>query len=260
MFCKKCGKEIKNNTTFCSECGAKVEQHEVVQINQINATDVQSAMTSSSDTGVAVKKKSNKKILIIIGAIILFIIIIVATFGDDSESSSTGGTSIILENDNCQLGATYDFTPESFIKKYNNIVGVDNDGAVPNISEWASGDLLGDGDISYMYAFSKDIVYTINTYQNTKVSSVYCELSDDFIGKGVLFMAVLEASATGITDTERTNAMAQLISDKIFEEGYSSFVYKNSVITANGNSIIMGAVSDDILSTMDCYVISDSEF
>ena len=34
MYCKKCGKEIKNNQKFCSHCGAQILESKQVYLNQ----------------------------------------------------------------------------------------------------------------------------------------------------------------------------------------------------------------------------------
>lgn len=71
MFCKNCGKEIKNGDDFCRECGTKTEE---VSVNNANAIAV---------TAETPKKKYPAKL--VIGAIIAVIVIIVI-------ACSVGGT------------------------------------------------------------------------------------------------------------------------------------------------------------------------
>lgn len=81
MFCKNCGKEIKDGTKFCEFCGA--EQENVQPIEQ-------------GSTVVGTKKKSKKKIFIIIG-VILAIIIIWAACGNKSSKKENNQIEITTE-------------------------------------------------------------------------------------------------------------------------------------------------------------------
>ena len=84
MFCKNCGKELKNGAAFCHECGAKVELNETVHTNPIKATVSQLAMANSGGT-TAVKKMSKGKIILIAVFAFLFIIVIACAFGGDDS-------------------------------------------------------------------------------------------------------------------------------------------------------------------------------
>ena len=65
MFCKNCGKEIKDNAAFCAECGAKAENVESVQTNQTDMNVNQSnntekvALSSAEATAKAKEDKQN---------------------------------------------------------------------------------------------------------------------------------------------------------------------------------------------------------
>ncbi len=91
MFCKNCGKEIKNGSAFCPECGAKAETNAVAQEKKIDAGAFQSAMTNSGET-VAVKKKSKKKLFIIVGVIIAVIIAIAVCFSGSDVATVKNGS------------------------------------------------------------------------------------------------------------------------------------------------------------------------
>ena len=43
MFCSNCGKELKENTKFCPECGNKVETSTAASLNQeiVNTQDIE---------------------------------------------------------------------------------------------------------------------------------------------------------------------------------------------------------------------------
>ena len=51
MLCKKCGKEIKNGATFCSECGTTVEN---ISKENKNSTDTNNLFFSPDEREVAV--------------------------------------------------------------------------------------------------------------------------------------------------------------------------------------------------------------
>lgn len=51
MFCKKCGKEIRNGATFCSECGTAIEN---ISEENKNSTDTNNLFFSPNEREVAV--------------------------------------------------------------------------------------------------------------------------------------------------------------------------------------------------------------
>ena len=80
MFCRKCGKEIINNTNFCSSCGTPVEQvvEPVVPVAEpVQPTPVQTVPVMNS-TPVApvvpVKKKKDKKGIIVIALLSVIVV------------------------------------------------------------------------------------------------------------------------------------------------------------------------------------------
>lgn len=111
MFCKNCGKEMKNEDAFCRECGAKAESNDTAQANPIDAGAFQTAVASSGDT-VAVKKKSKVK-WIVIGVFVVSIIIVIAC--------AVGGSSDVIES-NSETGASFNCTIEEVIERYNSNV------------------------------------------------------------------------------------------------------------------------------------------
>lgn len=92
MFCKNCGKEMKDGTAFCSECGTKNDQGATEVNTQVDTTAFQSAMSNSSGTAVAVKKKSKGKFIIIGVFVLLIIIVIACAVGGDSETEVDNNT------------------------------------------------------------------------------------------------------------------------------------------------------------------------
>lgn len=259
MFCKNCGKEIKDGAAFCSECGTKAESNAFAQANQIDVGAFQSAMTNSGET-VAVKKKSKKKWLVI-GIIVLVIIVIACAVGGSNENNKGApGKSVIVENDDCQLGATYDMTPEQYIKRYNAALtelGGDSSLYMPSIDSWTA-DLSEDGNTTYTYCVSKELIYMIYSYQDDEVIRATCTLGDSLIGYGCLYMVIMECAALNINDKDTVDSMYELLSEKI-QNGYAVYCYRNSLVTVDGNDIRIAAVSDEILNTMEYYNITDAE-
>lgn len=260
MICKNCGKEMKDSAAFCPECGAKAESNASAQANQIDVGAFQSAMTNSGGT-VAVKKKSKTKWLVI-GIIVLVIIVIACAVGGSNENNKgTSGKSVIIENDDCQLGATYDMTPEQYIKRYNAVLtelGGDSALCLPSIDSWTATDLSGDGNMTYVYCVSKELIYAIFTYQDDKVTLATCTLGDSLIGNGCMYMTIMECAALNINNKDTAESMYELLSEKI-HNGYGTYCYRNSVVTVDGYDIRIGAVSDETLNMMEYYSISDSE-
>ena len=64
MFCKKCGKELKENTKFCASCGAPIEEANNIQEENQNA-NIQSVGDTNIQSGKMVKLviNRNKKML-----------------------------------------------------------------------------------------------------------------------------------------------------------------------------------------------------
>lgn len=78
MFCKNCGKEIKDGALFCAECGTKAIEPPPTEISATpNAT-------------VATKKMSKGKIVLIAVFAVLIIIVIACAVGSGDSSSPFG--------------------------------------------------------------------------------------------------------------------------------------------------------------------------
>lgn len=75
MFCKNCGKEMKDGTSFCAECGTKV--------NEIVPTE---SNTTPNTTAVTKKMSKGKMVLIAVFAILIIIVIACAVGSGDSSS------------------------------------------------------------------------------------------------------------------------------------------------------------------------------
>ena len=79
MFCKNCGKEIKDGTKFCEFCGA--EQDSVISNNNISSNQTSHtnpySMPSTSNVAPAKKKKGKGFIIGVVVAVVVFIIVLV---------------------------------------------------------------------------------------------------------------------------------------------------------------------------------------
>ncbi|MBQ8905975.1 MAG: zinc-ribbon domain-containing protein [Ruminococcus sp.] len=107
MLCKNCGNEMNNGATFCNRCGMN---YGTISQNLSSSNSV----NPNAATVTAKKKLSTKTIVAIVCSIIAFsiasclgvslVIGFLVLSGDDS---------VIIENDNCQLGATYYLLPRN---------------------------------------------------------------------------------------------------------------------------------------------------
>lgn len=113
MFCKNCGKEIKDGAAFCSECGTKAESNAFAQANQIDVGAFQSAMANSRGS-VAVKKKSKGK-FILIGVFAVLIIIVIACAMGDNENA------IVIEADNYN-GMSFNYDLSEWCDSFNEAI------------------------------------------------------------------------------------------------------------------------------------------
>lgn len=84
MFCKNCGKELNDGSTFCSSCGTHMDQT-MAQSNFGNVAGTY--VTNSATNSDKIKKYITKKNIGIAVAVIVVLCIIGALFGDDSAVS-----------------------------------------------------------------------------------------------------------------------------------------------------------------------------
>lgn len=225
--------------------------------------------------------KNNLKIFLGVAGGFVLIILLLAVIGSmggsDSESGISDGTisnigiendgagsstDIILVNDNCELGATYNMTPEEFVDSFNTtvnvLVGSESPLLLPDISQWTVAE-QEEKQSTYMYAMSSELIFYIFTCDD-KVTFVELYLSDSLMQEGIGFsyLPLLESATVKIYKQEQISTMSDLFIAKV-QEGYSAFSYKNSVLSISGNNIYVSAVSDDILQKMTYYPITDSE-
>lgn len=98
MFCKNCGKEMKDGATFCTECGTKVMETVSTEGNTTPNTTV-------------VTKKMTKGKMVLIAVFAMLIIIVIACV--------VGGSSDVIES-NSETGASFNCTIEEVIERYND--------------------------------------------------------------------------------------------------------------------------------------------
>ena len=94
MFCKNCGKEMKESDAFCPVCGTRSNSNAAQNAGQIDGRAFPSNMANDAAANMAVQKKSKKKPLIIVGialaAIIAVVILAVALLGSDISTVKNG--------------------------------------------------------------------------------------------------------------------------------------------------------------------------
>ena len=86
MFCKNCGKEMKDGSAFCAECGTMTESSNVKQVSsEMPVSNTNTSVISPEMT----KKKYPVKLLIgaIITAFVIIIIVIACAVGDDDSET-----------------------------------------------------------------------------------------------------------------------------------------------------------------------------
>ena len=164
MFCKNCGKEMKNGSAFCPECGAKLELNETVQANPIEANTPQPDIANIGDTA-SVRKMSKGKIILIAVFAILIIIVIACAVGGSNENNK--GTSNITQNQEQVEQKIYDILNNTPVTDgYNTTIGVAVNTAFVdysvNYEEWGN-DKTFNVDISGTYLPNPEISqYTQN--------------------------------------------------------------------------------------------------
>ena len=94
MFCKNCGKEMKESDAFCPVCGTRNDSNAAQNAGRIDGKAFQSNMANYAAANMAVQKKSQKKPLIIVGiilaAIIAVVILAVVLLGSDISTVKNG--------------------------------------------------------------------------------------------------------------------------------------------------------------------------
>ncbi len=89
MFCPKCGKSIADNSKFCKECGAKIENHnnsnDKISANEFLAKKEKEKEKVNTNIKTPEKKNNNTKIALF-ALVILGIIIVSAIISIESNS------------------------------------------------------------------------------------------------------------------------------------------------------------------------------
>lgn len=141
MFCKNCGKEMKESDAFCPVCGTRNDSNAAQNAGRIDGKAFQSNMANYAAANMAVQKKSQKKPLIIVGiilaAIIAVVILAVALLGSDISTVKNGSpydypdkTWGEVLDESCKNSDWSSFTSEDgdSVVEYNGVVkstGVD---------------------------------------------------------------------------------------------------------------------------------------
>ena len=107
MFCQNCGKELPNNTEYCTACGAKQDLQQgtpaqttvnpVGQSNGYSVNSVTSAVKDSGEKAVNAIKNSGNKLVIAIAAVVVLIIGIVLVVSIVSNSGAKGAVNRYID-------------------------------------------------------------------------------------------------------------------------------------------------------------------
>ncbi len=117
MFCSKCGKDNKDDTQFCSSCGAPLK---------VEGAAVEAGGTGSQrkNKGKSEKKKRKWWLWTIIGIIVVIIVIAIASGGG---GGSTGDPEIISMVKNGHLS---EYPQKTIGEAFNNFFGSPRWGAI----------------------------------------------------------------------------------------------------------------------------------
>ena len=89
MKCPKCGKEIEEGESFCSNCGTKVESINEVQQNNTNSVKSEPEVNNTYNTNInSNNHKNNNWIGIVLTAVALAVVIGVSSNNTSSNTSS----------------------------------------------------------------------------------------------------------------------------------------------------------------------------
>ena len=93
MFCPECGKEIPDDSVFCSECGARIDGPEENSAVQRNAGQSTVKQVSGNDENISGKKTVNIPVIAGIAAVALVAIVIIVVLmkgGSDKGTPAAG--------------------------------------------------------------------------------------------------------------------------------------------------------------------------
>ena len=115
MFCKKCGKELKGNAKFCTECGEKINS-----VNDSISTSISGVVSDSGKKSTYLKVK----IGILILSMILAVVIVVMCISSNSINSSPESLAIAVVESEYEIDIDKmvkcfpDFTLRALAKEY----------------------------------------------------------------------------------------------------------------------------------------------
>ena len=139
MFCPNCGKELPNNTEYCTACGAKqdLQQGTPAQttVNPVGQSDgysvnsVTSAVKDSGEKAVNAIKNSSSKLVIAIAAVVVLIIGIVLVVSIVSNSGAKGAV-------NRYIDAINDYDAEKTVECFAGSLFLDEDDFEDSVDDY----------------------------------------------------------------------------------------------------------------------------
>lgn len=257
MICKNCNKEMGNNAAFCPECGAKAENVESIQTNQINPNAFQSAMMNSDS--IVVKKKYPTKLVVIIVIIALIVIVGLSIVG-----GIFGGNVIEADNYN---GMCFDYGISEWCDSFNEAMGqIEDEIGIDGITLKESSFQLDETDydptdaciVRYVYSgcYQLDDDFAISLYVDTETDTiskcevVYYNYTGDDLSEVILISQFPSLMATaGITEIDEARS---IVSDDMSQSSNHSFYDTDTCIlyqvggTAEYSQFSIQAVSQDV--------------
>ena len=264
MTCKKCGKEIDDNSKFCDGCGAENTANEAATPSTVqNTTENKKQKIEFKDLPPKEKKKRA-----VIGGICL-LLALVLIFGD--VFGGAGGSVKSSDND---TGAVFDMTLDEFSEKineanadYEKLMGADKSGF--DISEYWSNTVepqMGYEETSgteyVMYtAFLSSCVLSANV-QDDDVSSVSVSYEYDDTAYGDMVTEIAISACLGVDNEEAVSIVDAICEGEA--QGIQTVVYADgvmiSLIGGSGSKITfsISAASDDFMELLEnggCMIV-----
>ena len=186
MFCNKCGKEIPDNSKFCTFCGNKLNEKTKKNVDKTNKEqDMEKENNEVKDKKI--KRSSKKIITVVIMVIALMLIIPIVTIISNKKENHT----LMYEKDETDIKETYLKNQFGLFKSSNIIDEQFNDKGDLTYCKYYQGDTLYEDKFEYEYDNEKlkQIFYksnagykftlNINYNDNNTIQSI--DVNNDFL-------------------------------------------------------------------------------
>ncbi len=246
MFCKNCGKEMKDGATFCIECGTKVNETVPTESN-----------TTPNTTVVTKKMSKGKIVLIAVFAVLIIIVIACAFTGDESED-------LTIEADNYN-GMSFNYDISEWCNSFNEAISeVDEEFETETDIKLKSSSFKLDSTdydttdanvVRYYYSgnLKKDDDFAISLYVDSDTDKVckceinYIQYTGDDLSLLIYYNILPCIMATADTDFDSARS---ILNDKVLKS--KNYTYYNDNIcyqygaTSQLDCVAIQAVSQEI--------------